>query len=117
MSDYLDGLSNMYTLTAQINALKNQQTSTNSTTGQASSIDPKEALYKLQLNFNEMLNGLISSDKDKEEEKSDFFDFFTDYQTSVNQLNNQNNQSSQAQSTNNPALNVNSYTGSIDNIF
>ena len=79
MSDYLDGLSNMYTLTAQINALKNQQTSTNSAAGQASSIDPKEALYKLQLNFNEMLNGLISSsDEDKkDEEKSDFFDFFT----------------------------------------
>jgi hypothetical protein len=50
----------------------------------------------------------------KNEEKSDFFDFFTDYQTSINQLNNQNPQTN---ATSNPSLNVNSYTGSIDNIF
>lgn len=97
MSSIYDSLSNVYSLTSQINALKNQQTSTKSATDQVNSIDPKAAVYELQKDFNQMLKDLISSsDEDKDKEESDPFAFLTDYQTSLNNLN------------------VNSYTGSVE---
>jgi hypothetical protein len=111
VSSIYDSLSNVYSLTSQINALKNQQTGTGSATNQSDSIDPKAAVYELQKNFNEMLNGLISS-SDEDKKGSDLFDFLTDYQTSINNLNNQKTQSNAA---NNTSLNIDSYIGTIEN--
>lgn len=111
MSSLMDGLSNIYSLTSQINSLKDQATRTKSNTN---GTDPENALLNLQQNFNEMLNSLIVSsdqDKDKDKEGSDPFAFLTDYQNSLYNL---TNQTSQSNTTNNSSLNINSYTGSID---
>ncbi|MBI5078435.1 hypothetical protein HZB08_00225 [Candidatus Saganbacteria bacterium] len=112
MSSISDGLSSIYSLTAQINALKNQ---TDASAVNSGNIDPKVALLALQKNFNAMLNELsVSSDpdKDRNKEESDPFAFLTNYQTFINNL---NNQSTQGSAASNASLNINSYTGSIDN--
>lgn len=97
MSSIYSSLSNIYSLTAKIAALKNQQTGANSSTGQSSSIDPEVVVYELQKNFSEMLNDLISSSgEDEDKEESDPFAFLIDHQTSINNLN------------------INSYTGSVE---
>ncbi len=70
MSTLMDGINNVYSLTAQIEALRsaNQQ-----------NIDDPEALrYALEQNFNQMLNDLVAStsEEDEDEDKNDPFSFF-----------------------------------------
>ena len=86
MSSAFDGLSNIYSLTAQINKLKDQAS-------QASSgADPDLALLNIQKNFNEMLNDFISSSDDDDKKKSDSLtSLITNYQASISNANNQNN--------------------------
>jgi len=89
MTAAFDGLSNIYSLTAQINSLKDQATkSTNSSTN---NIDPQLALLNIQKNFNEMLNDLTSSDKEKEENSDSLISLINNYQTATNNTANSNN--------------------------
>ena len=108
MTAISDGLSNIYSLTSRINALKNPNNP-----------DPDAVLLNLEQSFNEMLNNLMSTaDQDKENDKYDPFASFSDYQTSLNNFNKQASQNGTA-ATPSPenSLKINSYTGSLDNIF
>ena len=81
MSTLTDGINNAYALTAQINALQKQ--------GRSSIKDPNAINYVLEQNFNQMLNDLISSSNDEEDEqdKYDPFSFFiTSNQASLQSL-------------------------------
>jgi hypothetical protein len=71
MSLLMDGINNVYALTAQINGLK--------AADQAGIEDPARIRYSLEQNFNQMLNNLISStnDDEEDEESNDYFSFFT----------------------------------------
>ena len=112
MSSITDGISSVNSLTTQISSLKE-----NAANAKASA-DPNAVIFNLQQNFNEMLNELVSSsDQDKEKEQSDPFSFlFTNYQTEINNINKQNSQTqTAADPSSESSLNINSYTGSIDN--
>ena len=92
MASILNGMSDVYSLTAKINALKNQ-----STGAAQSKTDPNNAILELQQSFNEMLNNLLaSSDDDKDNKKTDPFAFITDYQKSLDELNAQKNPANNA---------------------
>ena len=81
MSSLMDGINNAYSLTAQINSLRSA--------GQPSLDDPDTIKYALAQNFNQMLNDLISSTNDDEDEddKHDPFSFFmTNNQASLQSL-------------------------------
>ncbi|OGC34276.1 hypothetical protein A2311_01080 [candidate division WOR-1 bacterium RIFOXYB2_FULL_48_7] len=65
MSTISDGMHNVNAITSQINALQEQAPTTES-----ASIDPEEALVRLQSNFNDMLTKLISSDDDDDDDDS-----------------------------------------------
>lgn len=113
MSSSLDGLSNIYSLTSQINSLKDQATNAKSTDSQSNSIDPNTALLNLQKNFNDMLNELVTSsdDEEKKKESSDIFSSLLNNDTySVNGQIYQTGTTSSG-----TGINVNSYTGSINN--
>lgn len=105
MSSWLDGLSNIYSITARINALKNQANSSDPNLNTAKEYDPDEMLYALEQNFSQMLDNLISSNKDEEEEKekSDPLAFLFN-----------NAQTSSSTSALENYLNISSYTGKID---
>jgi hypothetical protein len=59
-SDFLDGLSNVEALTAQINALQKGQTNGTGTAG-TSAADPDTFILRTQQNFNSMLTALMAS--------------------------------------------------------
>ena len=112
MSTLSDGLSNVYALTAQINALKSgNKTPTTSAASQQTSPDPQTAILQMQQNFNDMLDSLITSPDDtRNKEKNDpLAAFLNEYQAS---LPGTNSQTTQSNSTSN--INVNSYTGSVE---
>lgn len=69
MSILMDGINNAYSLTGQINGLQslNQQGMDN----------PAMIKYALAQNFNQMLENLISSTNEDDDDKNDFFSFFT----------------------------------------
>lgn len=93
MSDAFDGLSNIYSLTAKINALKNGQTNLTSTaTGNTSSVDPKSYIYEMEKSFSQMLDNLMfSSDEDEKKNNADpFATLIESEQTKLNQLLNNN---------------------------
>lgn len=86
MASWMDGLSGMYTLTSQINALKNQATSSGSSGTSTSLPTPEETILSFQQNFSKMLSSLFSSDDDqkKEEENSNpFSSFINTYQQTI----------------------------------
>jgi len=75
-----DGLSNIYSLTAQINALKNAQNNSNlnsvNNANQASQVDPKTYAYEMEKSFSQMLDNLMFS-SDEEKEKNNNNDIFS----------------------------------------
>src|SRR3989339_884179 len=77
MTAISDGLSNIYSLTSQINSLKEQAKSGNA--DPSAGIDPKESILYMQQSFYDMLSKLISTndDSDKEKESSDPFSFLS----------------------------------------
>jgi len=84
MSSSFDGLENIYSIQANIDALKkaqsNKESALNANKGQ---VDPDSFLLETQQNFNSMLNTLIgSSDDDKEKSSSDYFSFLDSSQSS-----------------------------------
>jgi len=92
MSNAFDGLSNIYSLTAKINALSSTPTSS------ANSVDPKSYIYEMEKSFSQMLDNLMFS-SDEEEKKSGadpFASLIESEQTELNQIIN-----------NNPNLNIN----------
>jgi hypothetical protein len=76
MSDALDGLSNYYSIQANIDALKNAQLnstsalSSNNNSSNSISSDPKSFLLQTEQNFNQMLNILITSPDDQNQQSS-----------------------------------------------
>jgi len=98
MSDAFDGLSNIYSLTAKINALKSGQNNLSSTpTNSANSVDPKSVIYEMEKSFSQMLDHLMFSSEDENKNESDpFAAIIESEQTQLNQLIN-----------NNPNLNLN----------
>lgn len=85
MSDAFDGLSNVYSIQANIEALKNAQTNSSAAlnSNNNNQVDPKTFLYQTELTFNQMLNSLVgSADEEKEDSSSDYFSFLSDSQNS-----------------------------------
>ena len=106
MSIIESGISDIYLITAKIAELKSQSAATGTVNNNANNIDPKLALLNLQQSFNDMLNGLLSSsDNEDDENKTDPLSFLFD-------------SSSQSLTANQTAatanLNVSSYTGLLD---
>jgi len=85
MSSWMDGLSSIYSITAKIEALKNQANSAGSNLNTQQETDPQEALYAMEQNFSSMLNSLLASSDDEDKEKnSNALDFlFNSTQTST----------------------------------
>ena len=72
MSTLMDGINNIYSLTAQINSLKSMD--------QTKIDDPDAIKYALEQNFSNMLDDLVSAtsdNDDKEEDNNDYFSFLT----------------------------------------
>ena len=107
MSNLMDGLSNINSLTDQINALKDQKKAGTTAGTTPSQVDPEVALLELQKSFNEMLNSLMTDPSDDDEKKKQENDLF--------------NNLIQTSPTGNPqgSLNISPYTGALnlDNIF
>jgi hypothetical protein len=79
----LDGLSNIYTIQANIDALKNAQGNSSAALNNQSQVDPDTFLYQTALSFNQMLDSLVSpSDDEKEKNSSDLFGFLGNSQES-----------------------------------
>ncbi|MDD4178747.1 MAG: hypothetical protein PHH14_01690 [Candidatus Margulisbacteria bacterium] len=116
MTSVASSLSNIYSITAKINELKNQTTSSNTaatTTSEASTVDPEQALLDLQKSFNDMLSSLLSSSDDEEDdEESDPFAYL--YNSNQATTNNLTNQLSSLTSNSSSSLNISSYTGTVD---
>ena len=104
MSSWMDGLSSIYSITAKIEALKNQANSAGSNLNTQQETDPQEALYAMEQNFSSMLNSLLASSDDEDKEKnSNALDFlFNSTQTST------------TNSTLENYLNINSSTGTTN---
>jgi len=101
MSTLSDGLASVNNLTAQINALKEQQNAAGPST--AVTTDPKTALYQIEASFNQMLNSLLTTSSDSnDEEKKDNNDLFSSFY--------QNSTSSTLTSS---GINVSPYTGTL----
>lgn len=84
MSDTLDGLSNIYSIQANLEALKNAKNNSAAAlnTGK-SQVDPGAFLLQKEQTFNTMLNTLISSpDEEKQQNSSNYFDFLDNSQNS-----------------------------------
>lgn len=80
MSTISDGLSSVNALTTQINALKEQSTSSTTTP------TADEALLSIEQNFNSMLNDLIytsKNDDDDDDSNSAIFDYLNTYNKST----------------------------------
>lgn len=102
MSSLMEGMSNVYSLTAQITALKDQSSKGNAATSTGLNYgDPDQFLMAIKKSFNDMLTDFLNStdDDDDDDEETDIFDLITQGNTSLQ---------SGTQST------INSYTGSID---
>jgi len=76
-SDFLDGLSNVEALTAQIAALQKGQ-QTGSTAGANSAADPGTFILQTQQNFNQMLTSLMAA-PDSNNGSSDNSDAFSSF--------------------------------------
>jgi hypothetical protein len=76
-SDFLDGLSNVESLTAQINALKKGQ-QTGGANSASSAADPDTFILQTQQNFNQMLTSLMAS-PDSGNGSSDSTDAFSSF--------------------------------------
>ncbi|MDD5594504.1 MAG: hypothetical protein PHG97_07180, partial [Candidatus Margulisbacteria bacterium] len=77
MSNLFDGLSNVESITAKINALKKAQE--NGATTAPDGVDPDTFILQTQQNFNDMLNSLmVSPDEKDQSSSSDPFSFMTD---------------------------------------
>jgi hypothetical protein len=103
------GLSDIYAITSKIEALKNGSTSGAVASNSSAAIDPQNALYELQLNFNDMLMRLVSSDDDKEENSDPFAFLYGDQYTDTTTTT-----QNETPGTTSNALSINSYTGTID---
>ncbi|OGB90270.1 hypothetical protein A2625_02995 [candidate division WOR-1 bacterium RIFCSPHIGHO2_01_FULL_53_15] len=79
MADFFDGYSNIESLTARINALRQAQES-GATAPAASSqpLDPDTFILETQKNFNQMLNSLVTPiDRENSSGSADPFSFLT----------------------------------------
>lgn len=82
MSGTFDGLSNIYQISAQIDALKNAEQNTSAALGASSAgginaTDPNSFLIQSEQNFNTMLNALTTTQDDQQQQtnSSDPFSF------------------------------------------
>ncbi len=84
MAGTLDGLENVSSISANIEALKQAQSNSSSAlNANKNQVDPDTFLIQQQQNFNSMLNTLIgSTDDEKEKSSSDYFSFFDNSQSS-----------------------------------
>jgi len=92
MSDSFYGLSNIYSLTAQIDALKKAKNA-GSSSSPASQVDPKNYIYEMEKTFSQMLDNLMGpSDEEKEKESSSdiFSSIMTSQQNELDLLNSKN---------------------------
>lgn len=112
MPNALDGLSNMYALTAQINALKKQGISNNGAISK-DTIDPQSVLLSFQQYLNQTLNNLlISSDQNNENSNDSLFSsLLSSTQQSINDLSNQAQQSQPSNKSGN--ISVSPYSGAV----
>jgi hypothetical protein len=102
MSDSFYGLSNIYSLTAQIDALKKAKNA-GSSASSASQVDPKNYIYEMEKTFSQMLDNLMGpSDEEKEKESSDdiFSSIMTSQQNQLDLLNSKNQGLSSSTGTN-----------------
>lgn len=102
----MDGMTSIYSLTAQITALKDQS-SNGSNTAASSGLNysnPDEFLMAIQKSFNDMLTDFLNStdDNDDNNEETDIFDLITQTNTNLQ---------SDTQNT------ANAYAGSIDSKY
>jgi hypothetical protein len=82
MSDLFDGFSNIDSLTARINALKNSQENSPAAAAsdKSAALDPDTFILETQKNFNQMLNSLMAPADNNNDGSgsSDPFSFMTD---------------------------------------
>ncbi|MFH1386411.1 MAG: hypothetical protein ABIH50_01935 [bacterium] len=108
MTSLSDGLSNVYSLTDKINAIKAGKLDPSIKTANNQPLDPDQALIDIAQSFNDMLNSLISDpDDEKNKTGNDMFASLISNQNLQNQLTNP-----MAGTLNN--LNVNPITGALD---
>ncbi|MBN2058407.1 MAG: hypothetical protein JW782_06395 [Candidatus Saganbacteria bacterium] len=76
MANLMDGISNVNSLTTQIEQLRAMQ--------KDGTVDPKAIQYALGQNFNTMLDNLVSASEDDDDNGNfDPFSFMTDYNNAV----------------------------------
>ncbi|OGC21437.1 hypothetical protein A2291_00270 [candidate division WOR-1 bacterium RIFOXYB2_FULL_42_35] len=86
MSTYVEGLADIYSITAKIQELK--QNAGNLSTNSNQTVDIEESLLQMQRSFSSMLNNLMFSSNDDDDNSSDPFSF---YNSSAQQLQNLSN--------------------------
>ena len=79
MSNYIQGLSDVYTITAKINALQQEQMAA-STAESITGIDPQTYILEMEKDFSRMLNNLMFSGNDNDEDNNDPFSSFYENQ-------------------------------------
>jgi hypothetical protein len=106
MSDSFDGLSNLYSISSNVNAFKNAQNSLSnvSKTGSSSQIDPKATILEFEKSFSKMLDNFMFGSTDGTDNSSngqDALSSFLDQQiASLNSTASQTPSSSQTTTSN-----------------
>ena len=80
MTELMDGLSNIYSLTAKINQLKESGQNVTSQSQASTQADINNSLLEIEKSFSQLLDNLISS-SDEDKDKKDAYDPFSAIET------------------------------------